>query len=138
MQDTSHPLASAGRSFLPIPGALSYYPAQHRGKFPSVRAALASIGCIGEAAALQIDNARVNASPSIAVPVTLSTAPGERCLAVVVPRPGGKADLWLGLLEVASDDRDAVAGAVRQFTEAGGGKGAWAIFEWTRQPGAAQ
>lgn len=134
----THPPASEQHSPPLIPGSLSYYPAQHRGKFPSVRAALASIGCIGEAAALQIENARVNASPSIAVPVAFPTFPEDRFLGVIVRRPGGGADLWLGLLEVASDDRGAVADAVRQFTEAGGGKGAWAIFEWTRQPGAVQ
>jgi hypothetical protein len=138
---TTYPSGTARTSLPPIPGTLSYYPAEHRGKFPSVRAALASIGCTGEAAAVQIENARVNASPSIAVPVKVEAFPDGEFLAVVVRRPGGKADLWLGLLDVADEDREFVADAARQFAKANnaaGRRSLWSVFEWTRQTGSLQ
>ncbi len=125
---------------LPATGGLFYYPAERRGRFPSVRAALASIGCTGEAAAVQIENAKVNASPAIAVPVKLPRYPADLTdgdlVGVIVRKPGGKADFWLGIIGLADDDRDAVADAARQFAEATGTE--WAIFEWVRQSGVMQ
>jgi hypothetical protein len=59
-------------------GGLLYYPAEHRGKFPSVAAALASIGCTGEHAEGAIAQVRFNASPAIAVPVNFAAFPGDK------------------------------------------------------------
>ena len=120
----------------PATGGLLYYPAQHRGTFPSVRAALASIGCDREFQDGAIAQAAVNASPAIAVPVSFAAYPGDEFAAVIVRKPGGKADLWLGVLEVADEDRDSAADAARQFAEASGSQ--WAVFEWVRQSEAVQ
>lgn len=126
---------SAAPMMPPATGGLFYYPGQWRGRFPSVRAALASIGCTGDAADAQVRNASVNASPSVAVPVKVQRYPADMrdgdLVAVIVRKPGGKADLWLGIIGLADSDRDAVLEAVRQFSEASGGK--WAVFEWARQ-----
>jgi hypothetical protein len=119
-----------------IPGSLTYYPAQRRGKFPSVRAALASIGCTGEKAEAVIAEARVNGSPSIAVGVTFAPHPDDEFAAVIQRKPGGAAVLWLGCLEIADEDRDFAEAAARQFAEASGTE--WAIFEWVRQSGSVQ
>lgn len=115
----------------PASAGLFYYPAEHRGKFPTVRAALASIGCTGEAASSLVEQARCNASPAIAVSVSLPAYPGDQFAAVIVRRPGGKADLWLGVLEVADEDRDFAEKTAREFAAASRGK--WAVFEWVRQ-----
>ena len=120
----------------PAMGGLLYYPAQHRGKFASVRAALASIGWTDDAAAHAIAGARVNASPAIAVPVHFAAHPGDKFAAVIGRKPGGKADLWLGVLEVADEDRDFAADAARELAEASGSR--WAVFEWVRQSGGMQ
>jgi hypothetical protein len=119
-----------------IPGTLTYYPAQRRGQFPNVRAALASIGCIGDKAEAVMAEARVNGSPSIAVSVTFAPHPEDEFAAVVQRKPGGAAVLWLGCLSLAGEDRSFVEDAARQFAEASGTE--WAIFEWTRQSGAMQ
>lgn len=66
----------------PATGGLLYYPAQHRGTFPSVRAALASIGCDREFQDGAIAQAAVNASPAIAVPVSFAAFPGDEFAAV--------------------------------------------------------
>lgn len=129
-------MSAASTMIPPATGGLLYYPAEHRGKFPSVAAALASIGCTGEHAEGAIAQARVNASPAIAVPVSFAAFPGDRFAAVIVRKPGGKADLWLGVLEVADEDRDAAHDAARQFAEASGRT--WAVFEWVRQSEAVQ
>jgi hypothetical protein len=119
-----------------IPGTVSYYPAQRRGKFPSVRAALASIGCTGDKAEAVIAEARVNGSQSIAVSVTFAPHPEDQFAAVIQRKPGGAAVLWLGCLEIADEERDLAEDAARQFAEASGTE--WAIFEWVRQSGAVQ
>ncbi len=116
----------------PASGGVSYYPAQYRATYPNVRAALAAIGCTGEAAALYLANAAAEGSPAVVVPVKFAAHPTDEFVAVVVRKPGGKAALWLGCLELADEDRTLAADAARQFAEASGSK-AWAIFEWTRQ-----
>lgn len=126
-----HPFVNQPAAVPPASGGLLYYPAQHRGKFPSVRAALASIGCTGDAAESAIAQARVNASPAVAVPVKLAPHPEDEFAAVIVRKPGGKADLWLGCLDVADDDRNFALDVARQFAEASGTD--WAVFEWVRQ-----
>ena len=57
-----HPFVNQPAAVPPASGGLLYYPAQHRGKFPSVRAALASIGCTGDAAESAIAQDALNAS----------------------------------------------------------------------------
>jgi hypothetical protein len=123
-------------SIPPAAGGVLYYPAQKRGTFPSVKAALASIGCHGAAAASLVAQAKVNASPAIAVPVTFAAHPGDQFAALIVRKPGGAAVLWLGCPEVADEDRDFAEDAARQFAKASGTE--WAIFEWVRQSGAMQ
>lgn len=135
MHSTCSP-ASAGPSLPLIPGSVTYYPAQRRGTFASVKAALAAIGCVGADADRVIALARVNGSPMIAVGAAFTSRPGEEFAAVIQRKPGGKAVLWLGCLEIADEDRAFVADAARQFAEASGTE--WAIFEWTRQTGAVQ
>jgi hypothetical protein len=120
----------------PATGGVLYYPAERRGTFPSVRAALASIGCTGDHAAVQIANAEAEGSPSVAVPVTLAGYPGDEFLALVVRKPGGKAVLWLGLLEVADEDEELVKDAARQFSEAS--RRPFVVFQWVRQARAVQ
>jgi hypothetical protein len=115
----------------PVSGGVLYYPAQNRGTFPSVKAALASIGCHGAAAASLAAQAKVNASPAIAVPVAFAAHPGDEFAALIVRKPGGAGVLWLGCIEVADEDRDFAEDAARQFAEASGTE--WAIFEWVRQ-----
>lgn len=116
----------------PATGGVSYYPAQFRATYPNTRAALAAIGCTGDAAALYLANAAAEASPAVVVPVTFTAHPRDGFVAVVVRKPGGKAALWLGCIELADEDRAFAEDAARQFAEASGSK-KWAVFEWTRQ-----
>jgi hypothetical protein len=118
-------------AMIPASGGVLYYPAEHRGTFKSVRDALGSIGCVRGQADDVIAQAAVNGSPSIALPVSLPAYPGDRFAAVIARKPGGRADLWLGLLEAADEDRTVALGAARQFAEASGKT--WGIFEWVRQ-----
>lgn len=126
------PVPAAGKAARPpASGGLFYYPAEHRGRFPSIRAALAAIGCKGEPAAQAIAQARLNLSPAIALPVSFEAFPGDRFAALILPTTKGTADLWLGILEVADEDRAVAEDAARQFAEASRSK--WAVFEWARQ-----
>ena len=135
---TSSPV-SAAASLPPIPGALTYYPAIHRGTFRNPRAALASIGCIGAAAELQLANAKAEGSPVVAVPAKVSNAPADlgKCLALVRRKPGGKADLFLGLLCLASEDRSEAVAIADSLLESAKVEKVF-VFEWTRQPRAVQ
>lgn len=119
-----------------IPGTVAYYPAQRRGKFPSVRAALAAIGYVGSAAETIIAGARVNGSPSIALADAFTSVNGNTFAAVIHRKPGGAAVLWLGCMQLADEDRSLVEDAAQRFAEASGTE--WAIFEWVRQSGAVQ
>lgn len=135
MQHT-HPYKSAAQSAPLIPGTLTYYPAQRRGRFPSVRAALASIGCVGVEAEAAMAVAKVNGSPAIAVSATFTAHPEHEFAAVIQRKPGGAAVLWLGCLSLADEDRDLALEAAQRFAKASGSQ--WTIFEWTRQSGAVQ
>lgn len=140
MQTLTKPGESAALLQPPAMGGVFYYPAQWRGRFPNVRAALASIGCTGEAAAAQVQNATVCASPCVAVPVKLQRYPGDfrdgDLVAVIVRKPGGRTDMWLGIIGMADANRRAVMEAAEAFAEASGGK--WTVMEWARQTGAVQ
>lgn len=124
---------------LPIPGETVFYPAVMRGTFGSIRAALASIGCTGPAAALHQANARVEGSDCIAVPVIVSTAPADasECLALVKRKPGGRADLLLGLIGEAKADEAAAHRLAREISGQIGGAVVH-VFAWTRQRRATQ
>ncbi len=126
-------------SFPPATAGTTYYPAIHRGTFPNTRAALASIGCVGEVAALHLANAKAEGSHSVAVPVTALAAPKDagQCVALIQRKPGGWADLFLGLIGLADADRaeaEAVAAEIRKAHPAR----AVMACEWARQRRAVQ
>ena len=131
----SEPATSPG---LLIPGETVFYPALMRGAFGSVRAALASIGCTGPAAALHQANARAEGSDCIAVPVTVATAPPDagECVALVKRKPGGRAELFLGLIGKADADEAAAQHLAREMSTQTGAP--VYVFAWTRQRRAAQ
>ena len=135
---TTHSPGNARTSLPPISGALSYYPAIHRGTFPNTRAALASFGCIGAVADLHLANAKAEGSPIVAVPVNVTGAPPEagECICLVQRKPGGRADLFLGLAFLADEDRSEAEARAQALTKACGGK--VFVLEWTRQTGALQ
>ncbi|MBL8352645.1 MAG: hypothetical protein JNL87_20300 [Burkholderiaceae bacterium] len=124
---------------LPIPGETVFYPAMPRGTFGSVRAALAAIGCTGAAAELQRANARAEDSDYIAVPVTVSTAPSDagECVALVKRKPGGRAELLLGLIGVARSDEAEAQCLAREVSGQIGGAAVY-VIAWTRQRRAVQ
>lgn len=128
-----HPHESAGQPAPLIPGTVLYYPAVRRGRFPSVRAALASIGCTGAEAEAAIAEARVSGSDEIAVTVTHAEDQYE---AVIEREPGGSAVLWLGSLSAGSADWNVVAIAAKDVAEESGSK--IRVFVWVRQLGAVQ
>ena len=122
-------------------GKRTYYPAIPRGTFASVRAALASIGCFGAAADLQLANAKAEGSPTVAVPlkVTLPGVAGE-CVGLVRRKPGGRAEFLIGLVYLETDDYSEVESMAQTLADAGKGSHIEQvfIFECTRQPGAMQ
>lgn len=136
---TTRPPASARHSLSPIPGTLSCYPAIHRGTFPNPRAALASIGCIGAAADLYLTNAKAEGSPVVAVPVKAANAPRDagECVGLIQRKPGGRADLFLGLLSLADEDRSEAEAIARTLADSST-RGEVRIMEWVRQPRAVQ
>lgn len=126
----------------PASGGLTYYPARHQGTFPSIRAALAAIGCTGAAADLYVANAAAEASPLVAVPVKpapAADAPDAACreaLALVRRKPGGRADLLIGLPAEARDDEAEAQAVAAELAEAIPGR--WFVVAWTRQARAVQ
>lgn len=122
----------------PALGGISYYPAFHRGTFGNIRAALASIGCVGAPADLMIDNAKAEGSPVIAAPVKVKGAPAEvgECVGLVRRKPGGRADLFVGLLYLACDNEAEAHALAQQLAD--GACGEVFVFEWCRQRRAIQ
>lgn len=133
------PPKSATLAAQPIPGETTYYPAIKRGTFGSVRAALASIGCVGEAADLHQANARTEGSDCIAVPVSCATAPlgAGQCMALVNRKPGGRATLMLGLIDKAGPDAATAHKLAREISDGIGGASVY-VVAWTRQRRAMQ
>lgn len=115
-------------------GSLSYYPARHRGTYPDTRAALAALGCVGTLADLYQANARAEGSHAVAVPVTAPTAPADcgECLALVIRKPGGRADLYVGLVGLADPDADRAGAIAQELAQAVPGR--WVVMTWARQP----
>ncbi len=135
-QTPPKPARHAGQ---PIPGETTYYPAVKRGTFGSVRAALASIGCVGAAADLHEANARAEGSDCIAVPVNCADAPPDagECIALVKRKPGGRAALMLGLIDKAGPDAATAHKLAREISDGIGGASVY-VVAWTRQRRAMQ
>lgn len=133
------PPESATPAGQPIPGETTYYPAIKRGTFGSVRAALASIGCVGAAADLYESNARVEGSDWIAVPVTGTTAPPDapECVALVRRKPCGRAAMLLGLIGAADAEEATAHALARELSDQMNGASVY-VFTWTRQRRAVQ
>lgn len=138
-QTPPKPATPAGQPGQPGPGETTYYPAIKRRTFGSVRAALASIGCVGEAADLHEANARTEGSDCIAVPVNCATAlPGAgECIALVKRKPGGRAALMLGLIGNAGTDVAKVHKLAGEISNGIGGASVY-VVAWTRQRRAVQ
>lgn len=118
----------------PASAGVSFYPARHRGTYPDTRAALAALGCVGKLADLYQANARAEGSHAIAVPVTSPTAPADcgECVALVIRKPGGRADLFVGLIGLADPDADRAGAKALELAQAVPGR--WVVMTWTRQP----
>jgi len=123
----------------PASGGVSFYPARYHSTFPSVRAALASVGCTGAAADLYLANARLEGSDLVALPVGPKSGPGPGigdALALIRRKPGGRAELLIGIpAEARDDEREALAVAA-DFAAAIPGR--WCVCTWVRQARAVQ
>lgn len=118
---------------------VSYYPARYQATFPSVRAALASIGCIGTTADMHLSNARLEGSDLVALPVMPKTGPGPGigdALALIRRKPGGRADLLIGVTAEARDDEREAERVAAEFAAAIPGR--WYVIAWARQARAVQ
>ncbi len=119
----------------PAGGGASYYPARYRATFPNTRAALASIGLQGAAAALYLANAKAEGSDLVVVPVQ-GGPDGAEALALIRRKPGGHADVWIGITAEARNDETEAEAVAADFAAAIPGR--WCVCQWTRQTRAVQ
>jgi hypothetical protein len=119
----------------PASAGLTYYPARLQRVYPTVRAALASIGCTGDVAALHLGNAAAERSDMVAVPVKPQRG-GPEYLALVQRKPGGRAALFIGIPDEARADHAEALQVLAELSE--GAPGTWGLIARTRQGRAVQ
>jgi len=98
-------------------------------------AALASLDLHGEWAALDLANADLEGSGAVAAPIK-GGPNGADALALILPGPGGRAELWTGIPAEARATQSEAEAVAAEFALAIPGR--WRVVEWTRHAGGEQ